>query len=474
MGLYSVIMTDPVIRQLVQERTLVRSFRDALLEATRLRTIVDEVEFKGDFGDSSTYSRRGYAKPSAKPLRPGEDANLITGSNEQWDVRPEPYGHSIDSHLPTSALALASLLMENMITIGTHAGESVARVIRAKAYQAVRRGRTNTIAAVAASVTVPVQYLNGFTHARKTDGSAVVYSPVGASNPLGVWIYDTDSSAYVARNVVGATPATSGDNFGPGTLTLNAAITCDAANYEVVSVNAPHIVRSGIGAGLKFGADPRGIESIVAGNLFRASDVKSMVGRLRSTNVKPFAGGLYRGYLNSTSELQLLSDPEMTGLMKEPGQQHMYRDLAIGECLGVLWFRAEDLPKIGNTDTDKEIDPLPFDMVNSGDGIEVHRPMVVGREFIEEHYIKPSTWIDANLMISKKGEFMLSAEGELDISVQNIACLVRPAMDRLGEKVATTWSYKADIVAGTDGVDADRGGDPAVIKRAIICEHGVP
>ena len=470
MSQFSVIMQSPEVRDIVQDRTLIRDFGSALLTDTVFRTAATPIEFEGGLGDSRTFSRRGEAKPSAAPIKPGDDLGVIKPSFEQWEVMPLQYGKSVDLHMPTSFLACANLILENAEFLGTHAGRSVSRLSRTGLYRSAISGHTVNSATVNNSVTVPVKHLNGLTRARKTGGTAVRYAEVGATNKLAVKIYDTVSAAFVDRNIVGYTPDVAGDEVGPGSITLDVAVTIDAVNYAVVAYDATYIVRSGIGSGLVFAADPKGPHAILSSNIFTLADIRAMVRRLQQTGVKPFRDGYYRGYLDATSHTQLFADDEAKNLWKEPGQQVQYRDLALGTLLGVVWFRAEECPQVGNVNTTWSEEALPLELTTAG-GVGIHRPIIVGRNALDEHYIDQSKMISNVGLIAQKGSFNLDKDG-ITINVERISMITRSPLDRAQQMPAMSWLFQGDFVVGTDGVDEDSGGPVGRFKRMVMCEHG--
>lgn len=468
---FSVIMQSPEVRELVQENMLERTLKDSLIEDTTFRMAADPVLFGGEVGDDKLYSRPGEMEPSQTPIVPGEDASVGRTTHEQWLVQPRQYGKSLDIHAPTSARRFVSELIDNTERLGTHAARSLSRLSRTELYRAALSGRTLNTAAVAASVTVPVQSLNGFTTRRATDGTAVRYTTVSASNPLDVWVYDTGSAAFVERQVVGFAYDDSSDPWRDvkgGTLTLNSAVTISAANYEIVAHDAQHVVRPGIGSGLYFGADPRGVESLSSTDTFDASSVRSITARLRSLKVRKYPGvGAYLGFLDSVSEAQLFGDEEVKALKREVPGHFEYKDLAIGMFQGIIWMPAEEAMNVLSYGSNE---PLPLTVQGSVNGLDIHRPMVCGMGALEEHYVDMSEMITDIGILGEARRFNLSQDGIM-LNTDRIQLVTRPPMDRLQQSPAITWAAQLAMVCGSDGSTYDGGGARARYQRMIVCEH---
>ena len=475
MSQFSTIMQDPAIRDIVQSRTLQREFKDALREGTLFRSIAEPVKFEGNLGDSKTFTREGEITPDYTPIEPGLDAGVAETTFEQWDVRPQQRGKSRDVHMPTSARALADRYMRAARSLGVHAGRSLSRMTRWKSYAAALSGRTmtNTAGAGINNLTlIPVKNLNGLTRARLSNGTTARYNVVSSLNPLSVNIRHNPGGgeAYTTRNIVGFTPAVAGMEDGLGSILLDVAVTF-ADDHEIVAADATQIVRRHAGAdaglGLLFATSITGIDDIANGDLFTMADIRAAVRRLRSTHVPTWPDGLYRGFLDSTSEAQLFADDDVLNLLKEVPGHVEYREMAIGVLQGVVFMRAEECPQTGNVTAS---DRLPLEIAN-GNGVKIHRPIVFGFRAIEDHYVDMSEMITDVGLLGKEKDFNLSTDG-IELNTERIQFLTRKPLDRLQQISACTWSAQNDVVVGTDGVDADSGGDVARYKRFIMIEHG--
>jgi hypothetical protein len=73
-----------------------------------------------NLGGSQTFTRRGLIKPNTRPIVAGQDPTPKTVSTEQWDATAAQWTDTIDTHMPTSYVSLASQYLSNMQALGMH------------------------------------------------------------------------------------------------------------------------------------------------------------------------------------------------------------------------------------------------------------------------------------------------------------------------------------------------------------------
>jgi len=149
-------------------------------------------KWPGAIGDQMTFSGKGLLTPDASPLVPGIDPSASAPPYEQWSAQLQQYGKpSIDTFMPDSITAIASIFLSNGKTLGLAAAQAINRAVRDRMYNAAESGWTVTTAGYTGVATIHVQRLQGFTRARNPSlaaGSPVAFSPVSSSNPLSVTI----------------------------------------------------------------------------------------------------------------------------------------------------------------------------------------------------------------------------------------------------------------------------------------------
>lgn len=475
---YSIFVNEDRFRKLVQTDTLDRMFRRPLMQKCVFRSVSTPIKFDGNLGDSRIVTRRGTGNnvDDIDSFEPGSQPGGFSSGLEQWYVVPRPFGKSNSHHIPSNAVAFGNKILEEFYTMGEQAGRTISRRTRAMIYNAVLGGRTVNTATVSSSTSVPVKHLCGFTRARKTDGTAVRYETVSSNNPLGVWVYDTGSSAYVERNVTGytSTEFTTGEwqEVGAGTLTLNSAVTIATSNYEIVAKNAQHVSRAGIGCALKFDDAPRGVHSLSVGDRLKISDLRAAVVRLRETSVPTFDDGFYRLLVNSHGMADLRNDPEGQALFREYPLQLPYMTGKIETIEGCIVIETEENPSSLNTSTN-ELKRLNVEIENAS-GVRIHHALVIGKDFVEEHWIPDAQLFSLDGVPSglhKRGNFSMTPDGRVAVNVDRISAVLAPPTDPIGQTMWMSWITHLDIVCSSDGVDANSGGDPARYKRGICIQY---
>ena len=86
-------------------------------------------------------------KVDLRPVAPGQDAPVSTYNKEQWEVTAQQWANSIDTSMPTSINAIASLFLSDAQTVGLQAAQTLNRLVRNVSYAAALSGNTVTTAA---------------------------------------------------------------------------------------------------------------------------------------------------------------------------------------------------------------------------------------------------------------------------------------------------------------------------------------
>lgn len=461
---FSVILQTPTFRSLVQENALDRFFADALFPAMLFRVEADFERWEANVGDNKTFTGKGLMKPRMRPLQPGVDPSPHDYKLEQWTAQQQKYADSIDTSLPTALAAAVNKLTEDLKTLGLNAGQTLNRLPRDKIYNAGVSGWTVADGANGGggTTTPRVKRLNGFTRARRPDlstGSPVKFDLVTANNPLPITWNAT------AVNVIGFTPDTPGDEIGPGTLTLDAAMT-NADRDPVFASTRTFIVRSGGG---------NAVDALTAGtDILHLSDIRSGVARLRNVDVMPLGDGTYHMHIDPIGENQLYADNEWQRLHISLPDSVAYRDFAITRILGCTIYRNNECPQTNNVDgattaTYSQDDPFAGEMWNNGSastGAKVHRAVIMGEGALKEYYV------DQNAMITEAGVAGRVETGArvvnngVEMDVERIHVIMRQPQDRLQELVSQTWKFQGDWVVRTDAAT----GDAAAYKRVVALE----
>lgn len=463
---FSTILQAPEIRALVQENILERAFHDALFPRLLFRGEATPVIWPANVGDSMVFTGVGLIKPKMKPLAPGTDPLPSTYSSEQWSAMLNQYADTIDTHMPTSIVAIANLFLRNAQQLGLSAAQSLNRIPRNRLYNAAESGWTVADGAQTGVNTLRVKRLNGFTRARRPDlaaGSPVRFDTVSTNNPLPIHLFS--SGADATRNVIGFSPDTAGDEAGPGTITLDGAAVTVLDRAYVYASDATYVVR--VGGGLK-------VDDIGSSDLLRLQDIRAAVARFWQQNVPEQPDGRFHAHLDPTSQAQIFGDDEFQRLLTALPDYYMYRQFAIGELLNCVFFRNSECPVPetvdgGLTATFSQDDPFAGELYNNGltTGMKVHRALFVGQGLMHEYYKDLGALITEAGVTGRVGEPSITNNG-IEVFSDRIQLLIRSPLNRLQDLVSTSWKFIGDWPVRTDVTT----GDKARFKRACIIQHG--
>lgn len=464
---FSVILQTPQFRAIVQENALDRMFHDALFPEQLFRAEATAPErWDANVGDNKTFTGKGLIPIDQRPLIPGQDPQPADYALEQWTATQSKWATSIDTNLPTSLAACTNKLTQDISQLGLNAGQTLNRVCRTRLFNAADSGWTVADGAQTGVTTLRVKRLQGFTRARRPDlaaGSPVRYDFVSANNPLS--ITKITSAVVTTVNVTGFTPDTPGDEIGPGTLTVDAAVTVADRDPVMASTRTFRVLSGGGNA----------TDALTAGtDILHLVDVRTAVARLRNMNVQPQTDGYFHFHLDPTGETQLFADNEVQRLNIGNLDSDMYVDFQIGRLMGCIFYRNNEVPQTGNvfggsSATFSPRDPLSGELWSNGSattGAPVHRALLVGREAFQEYYVDQTAMITEAGVQGRIERGATIRNNGVELEVDRIKVIMRAPQDRLQENVATTWAFQGDFVVRTDGAT----GDQAAVKRVTaVC-----
>jgi len=442
---------------IVQDNTLAREYHDALFPELLFRADAVPERWEANLGERQIYTRSSLLAVDPTPLTPGADPLPEQVSYEQWEVNAAQYSKTLDTSMPASRTALASLFLRNAKTLGLNAGQTLNRLARNKLYCSYLGGDTVTTALGAATTTVSVASINGFTTV-VVNGQAV---PVSPTNPK----IATISGVAGTVNVVGAAAADPLVPFGPGTLTLSVAQTF-AANARVLAADAPTIVRAG-GAAT--------VDGLTSLSTLTLRDVRNAVALMQRNRVPTHEDGYYHVHLDPLAVSQLFSDNEFQRLNQSLPDGIRYERFAVGMMLGCIFFTNSESPSFENTGTQittrgaarlgREI----YAETRNLSGVPVLRTIVTGGGSMMEK------WIDENAEYMSEagatgriGAFRVVNNG-IEVPIERTRYIIRSPLDRLQQVVSQSWSASLDFGIPTDLLSGLTG---ARFKRAVVIESG--
>jgi hypothetical protein len=465
---FSVILQSPQVRAIVQDGYLERAYHESLFPNLLFRGEATPKQFAGNVGDSAFFTGKGLIQPKTRRLVPGQDPVPSNYQFEQWFAQLGLYADTIDTNMPTSVVAAANLFISNAQQLGLGAGQSLNRAVRDAMYNAACSGHTVTSSATGSGGTsVPVQRLQGLTRARRPDlaaGSPVRFDPVSTSNPLSVTVMNSATPQVV--NITGFTPTYSGDETGPGSITVDSAVTFQSRS-AVFASDKSFIVRSIAG---------NSIDAITAGSFFTLALWRSALSHLQSQNVPPFDDGYFHVHLDPTSQGQIFADAEFQRLQQSLPDYYPYKNFALGIFLGAVPFRNNEAPSAAGANVTLASDGITYtpdetfapELYATGvtTGPVIHRPIFVGQGGIHEYYTDLDEMITEAGLNGVAGTARIVNNG-IDVMTERIQMIIRGPLDRLQQNVSTSWKFIGDFPARTDAAT----GDKARYKRFLVVEH---
>lgn len=434
----------------IQDRTLQRVFRDSLYPRLLYRMEAVAELWPVNLGANQTFSRTGLIKPTTRPLAPGADPTPKGYDIEQWEATAQQWGDTIDTHMPTSYVTLASQYLRNMHQLGLHSGQSMNRVVRDKLFNAYTAGNTVVKAGgVGAGVTVPVVNISGFAF-KLFNGRPTA---VSAGNPLSITIAGTPFT------VVSVTPDIAGDFVHGGTLTLSAAHAGLVGREPVLASNRSRVLYTGGG---------NSVDDVAAADQFRLADIRAANAQLRFDNVPTHEDGSYHCHLDPISESQIFGDNEFQRLNQSIPDYIHYRRFAAAYLLNTTFYRNTEAPTSATVDEDPATGFTTGFELKNATNVQIHRPIFTGLGAIEEKYLDESRYISEAGIQGKIGEFSI-VNGGVQVMTERVRLILRAPLDRLQQQTAATWSFSGDWPIPTDETAKS---SPAAYKRSVVVCHG--
>lgn len=460
-----VLGIPPAVLSLVQEGLLERAFHDGLFPALLYRSEAQEEEWEANTGTEIFMSRPGPLAPIVTPLAPGIDPSPQTVAYEQWSASLARFAGTIDTHIPTSAVANANLFLRNINQLGLQAGQSLNRIPRNALFQKYLSGQTVlTVTTAAGDTAIRVASVNGFTDV-VTKGVNVRPALVSTSTPLSITI--DPAGTPIVRNVIGFELDDPTDPNGPGTLFLSAAVgAIVAARVPVLSVARPRVLRSGGGFS---------VDALAAGDIFTLQDAINATNLLRKANVPPHPDGFYHAHINTDANSQVFQDLAFQRLNTSLPDHTYYQEAFIGTIAGIAFFlntESPDTTNVGaltNTGTNARYgQDIGGEVVNDAN-VGVGRVLVTGRGALYEKWLNENTnYVTEAGITGKVGEFQIVNAG-VAVETERVRLILRAPLNRLQDKVAATWSISTSFPVPSDVT----AGGPERYKRAIIIEHAL-
>ena len=377
----------------------------------------------------------------------------VEWSVEQYTLTINQYGSTMDLNQVTEGVGIANQFLANAARLGINARQTLDRLARNALFGGAENGVggylggntrvTTTLGA--AGTTIAVDDIRGFQNVISSEGQVI---PVSTTSGMTVTV---GANAYTLTGVAADAKNTSSSPQGiSGTLTFSGNVVVDdgTAGMAVVAATAPLVLRPNgrsttaalLANGMK---DANG--NVVTGDYLTIQAMLAALSALRDNNVPTLEGGVYHCYLDNAQLLGLFRDPDFKLLYRGQYGSDTYQTGQIFDLLGIRFIPTTEAPQ----------------QASLGAGA-IHRAIICGQgALIEGDYENMGNHYTADLN-----------GGELT-DVDGVCMVTRPALDRLAQIIAQSWSWiggfalPTDITANTTIIPTATN---SYLKRGVVIE----
>jgi hypothetical protein len=440
----------------LQTGFLEREFEEGLDSILAYRRAALEETIPARVGQTLTMTRKGRKAPITTPMNPATNTGLDNGlspstfSIEQYSFSMQEYADTVDTNLMQELAGIANQLFANSRNSGVQAAQSMERIARMKLFSAYLGGnsRVRTDLGAGSTTTCYVDDIRGFSTVLVNG----VVTPISGANTLTVQEIAISSLGAAQDLTVSAAVAT-GTNYSSvpdgisGVLTF-AAATTPVNGDALLALNNPKIIRP---------FSKQTTAQLTGSDVLTMGLIEDSVAYLRDNGVPPMADGTHHCILDNTSMRQLWADQDFKVLFAGRSDSSEYRDGDIIKLLGVTY--------IPTTEAYVQQANSSGATGASANNVRTRRPIVMGAEcIIQGNFEGLDSWIEREGMTTINDIFL----------VNNVAQIIRPPLDRLGQFASQTWTWIGDFAVPTD-ITATTAIIPtssnALFKRALVLEH---
>ena len=471
MASFSAILNDPQVRGIVQEGLLERAMHDALFPLLMYRGEAVDKAWPGNAGDTPVFSAPGLITPNLQPLPAGTDPVPVTYGIEQWNtvIQKFPFA-TMDTDMPTSALAAIDLFLRNCHQLGLQAGQSLNRITRDIMFNASLSGNTVSTTSGSSTTTMHVQRLNGLTTSRVSSGgnSATMFVPVSTTNPLTITIVGATLAS--ANTITGFSPDNANDATGPGNVTLGTTASWPSRS-PVISADASYVV---------YAQQPtaQSVDALTSSSSLTLAAMRQAVVRARNMNIPVHPDRRYHFHVGPVGEGEIFGDPEFQRVNTALPDYYMYKELAVGEFQGSIVYRNTESPSTstvvnagGTSDAYSPLDYFGGELISYGatttaGSQALNYALLTGQGGLYEFWVDQSLLISEAGIAGRVGDFKIVNNG-IEVYVDRCKVILREALNRLQDQVSATSLFVGGWTVRTDA----HTGDAARYKRAISVIH---
>lgn len=430
------------IQSVIQQNFLERAFQESLRAKLGFRSIADREPFAAGIGETITKTRTGLLPAITTPMSPAANSDFTSGLTaqnyavEQYALAIAQYPGVLQLNLATARVAIASLFLRNVVTLGEQAFRSVDVLAQQALFNTYLGGNSRVrVTLGAAGVTISVDDIRGFQNTRNAAGQVV---PISTAFPVNVTV-GADVYSLTGSAADGTIVSTAPGGIS-GTLTFASAVTVadGTALQPVVSAVAPYVIRPSTSAGNVMASATTGI---AAANDYNAGKITmDMILTAKATmsanGVQPVdESGMFHFYADPMQIKGLFSDSAFQLLFRGGANTEEYRKGVVADILGVQLIETN-------------LNPV---QTLAGVGT-VRRGILVGQGALVEGVFTNEAYSAANGGKEDDGSVVV---------VDGIAMITREPLDALQQVITQSWSY-----IGGFAVPSDTTANPNTIPTA--------
>lgn len=424
-------------------------FNSGIVQATFRNAMMPALGFRGEFDPrqwanqelSVIRTKSGTMSPKAKALAFKTDPTLGTYEHEQWEASIDQIADALQNDAVANDLSAINLYGKDLAALGTGAAKSILLKSRAELYNRALTGQT-LITTVGSGTTKAVLKLNGLTRSFDASGR---YAPVSISNPLAAYCWN--GATFDAVSIIGFTPTTAGDEYGPGTVELASAYTSTSRQPIIGKTASKRVI---MGGGFS-------VDDVGATDYLTAEGIRDAVAHLRDLGVPAFADGFYHCHVTATGMRQLKGDPNVQIMFRGQGLKpgdvsnpYVRGDLQVLEDCVII--QDAYAPQPGVIFTADQGETLAAETVNAA-GTKLHTAIVCGYGKSFENWRTPLANQSQANAIARVGAWQIEQAGGATYGkadVDRVELVMRPPIDILGRVWTFAYSYTGGFETETD------------------------
>lgn len=427
------------LQNLLQDGIILREFNDHLTPNLVWRQCYATFYPTAALGQRFLYNQSKDLADVPDPITPAANTDMNNGMTpvspadvEQYAIKLNRYGNTLDSNLLVSSLSMENQFMKNAKDLGRNAGRSLDKSARGHLNAAYGGGLSYLTANASNTANINVANVFGFDFIM-VDG---VPTAVSSTNKLAVTI--GSSTTANVQGVSGVTVDRDID-WAPGTLQLDANVTATAGD-KIIADTAP----------IQY--DANGVNSnpylITSSSTPTLSMILGMISQLEDDGVPPHDDMYYHIILDPIQYSGLYADSQFREIFRGQGNEDVYARGALGAFGNALFFKTQ----VGAKDTRT---------VNSGSVMIRHMLATGGEVGYEGRYAD----VDKLNQLAGMSQSIIMTEFDDETWVQ---LQHRAPLDRHGEIVSSSWKFLGGFTARTDSLtlSSSRNYGRAVIGRS--------